>query len=125
MTEHAQAIQPEREPGESKRIILGWAGLALGPAAWFLNHAGGFALSPLACAAAGKHWLLLLAGFCVLLTLGAFWLSWRSRQHLEAEPEKTAEHDRARALAGIAVSGLSLLVIVVQTIPIVMMAGCE
>jgi hypothetical protein len=106
-----------------------WIGLLTAPAAWFLNLQATFAMAPLACSAAGKGPLYTFSGAALVLTLvGGFfaWTFWRSgADPLKNERPAVAARKRAMGVAGISLSALAFITIVAQTIPTVMMAGCE
>jgi hypothetical protein len=110
------------------RIML-WSGLIAGPLAWFINLNTNFALAPLACTAGAKPALYLVSALTVAVALAGAYLSWTQWQSDEAAPasQSTAiqQRRRAMALSGVVLSGFSALVILAQTIPNVMLAGCE
>jgi hypothetical protein len=105
-----------------------WIGLLTAPAAWFLNLEATFALSPLACSVGSKGPLYTFSAAALLLTLvGGFfaWAFWRAyADPLENEPAIVARK-RAMGVLGLSLSALFFITILAQSIPTVMMAGCE
>jgi uncharacterized protein involved in response to NO len=94
-----------------------WAGLAISPLAWFLNLQINFALAPLACQGHSKAVLNLTSAAALGLVLLGGLLSWTELRPLSRR--------RGMALGGMALSGLFFLVILAQTIPNLMLRGCE
>jgi hypothetical protein len=103
-----------------------WAGIALSPIIWFINLEANFALAPLACSGRGK--LLAISGVSLALTMAAGIFAWAQLDRQES-PDGHLLHWPPRAgdmaLVGIGLSGLSFLVILAQTIPILLLTGCE
>ena len=106
-----------------KPEVMAWSGIFTGPLAWFLNLEANFALAPLACTSGAKLPLYLVSGVAVALTLLAGSMSFTRWQ--TPEPRGVQSLDRTVAFAGVWVSGLSLLVIIAQVIPILLLSGCE
>jgi hypothetical protein len=112
-----------------KRKVLVWTGILISPTVWFLHLEVSFALAPLACSGQGKHVIHVVTIMCLALTAVAAVMSWDQWNRLE--PEVTGQSNqaivrrRAMALSGIALSCLFFLVIVAQSLPSLMMAGCE
>jgi hypothetical protein len=106
-----------------------WSSILIGPAAWFLNLEANFAIAPLACSGGAKPYLYLVSTITLLLTLAAAWMAF-AQWH---QPERRAAGElapvdarrRGMALAGLGLSALSFLVILAQTIPNLLFAGCE
>jgi len=97
-----------------------WGAIVAAPLVWFLNLEANFALAPLACSG-GKPALYLVSAACLAVAAVAMWVSftqWRL-------PENADSHRGAMALAGAGLSGLSLLVILAQAIPTLLLRGCE
>jgi MYXO-CTERM domain-containing protein len=90
------------------------AGLSAGPLAWFFSLAANFALSPLACATAGKSPLGIISLAALLLALLGGIVVWRRRAERQY-----------MAVGGAIVSAFCGLVIVAQAIPTMMLGGCE
>jgi uncharacterized protein involved in response to NO len=94
-----------------------WAGLAISPIVWFLNLQINFALAPLACETHAKWMLYLTSTAALIFVLLAGVLSWTQLRPLYRR--------RGMAIGGIALSALFFVVILAQTIPNLMLAGCE
>ena len=112
-----------------KPNMLLWAGIFTGPVAWFINLNANFALAPLACTGGNKVPLFLVSGITLALAFlacGVSFLEWQ-RQSRDDAGEVVASDTRRRAMgmAGMAISGLSLLVIAAQAIPNLILGGCE
>jgi hypothetical protein len=100
-----------------KADVLLWAGFAISPMAWFLNLQINFALAPLACEGHSKAILYLTSVAALGVVLLAGLLSWT-----ELRPQSRR---RGMALGGMALSALFFVVILAQTIPNLMLRGCE
>jgi hypothetical protein len=106
-----------------------WVGILTGPIAWFINLEANFAIAPLACTARGKPLLYLISGLALLLTVAAGsisfgqWQATETNQVGEAIPFTASR--RAMAVAGLGLNSLFFLVIVAQTVPNILLQGCE
>ena len=96
-----------------RQAALG-AGLALAPLAWFISLEANFALAPLACAGHGTGILLLVSVASLGLAVAGALLAWTQRSF----------HSRL-AISGAVFSAFLTLVILAQTIPNLMLGGCE
>jgi hypothetical protein len=96
-----------------KQAVLG-AGFLLAPIAWFASMEANFALAPLACGGHQKSVLLLISVTALGLAAGGSFLAWTQRTSR-----------RRLAFFGVASSALFALVIAAQTIPNLMLRGCE
>jgi hypothetical protein len=103
--------------------------LLTGPLVWMLSFAVGVAFSGWTCSSRSKLPLYVASAMSLLLTGWAMIAAWR--QWLAAGkgvPGETAgELARTRALAigGIGLNGLFLIVAIGQTIPQLLLGGCE
>lgn len=106
-----------------------WAGIFAGPLVWFADLEANFALAPLACAGRGKTMLYLVSGASLLflvLTGFFFWAQWYLADNdSQGQVAPFDARIRSLSLAGMGLSWLSALVILAQTIPNLMMTGCE
>ena len=112
-----------------KRAAMLWTGVLAGPAVWFLNLEANFALAPLACGAQSKAPLHLvsIASLAIAAIAGILAASqWRQlSDHYGGGSPVTEMRLRGMAIAGITLSVLSFLVILAQSVPNVILAGCE
>lgn len=110
-----------------KQSIFLWSPSLIAPLVWFLSLQANFALAPLACAGRGKQLLYIVSAIALLIVVcgaGFSWTQWRTSSGPSPTPENRAQ-PRLAGLVGLALSGLFLLVILAQTIPNLIMAGCE
>jgi hypothetical protein len=112
-----------------KSQALLWAGIFAGPAAWFLQLEANFALAPLACSGRGKVAMYCVSAAALTLTVlgGGISLGQRHISARDTLSDQVPARSRRRtmALAGIGLSALFILVIAAQTIPNLLMQGCE
>lgn len=106
-----------------------WAGILTGPMIWFTNLEASFALASLACSghSKGSLYLVSIISLALVALIAVFsWSQWRS---LEREPAATAAvtvaRRRAMALGSMGLNSLCFIVILAQTIPNLMLRGCE
>ncbi|WP_448190845.1 hypothetical protein [Azospirillum sp. sgz301742] len=105
-------VRPRREVGSA------WAGIAAGPAAWFLDQQVTYALAPWACA--GYRWAIPVVGaVCALIALAGAGVSWRAHG-------SAASNDR-RFVGGMGmwIAVLFLVAIAGQTLAAFVFTGCE
>jgi hypothetical protein len=99
-----------------------WAGIAPGPAIWFLQLLASFALAPLACPLRWKP-MFYISITSVLVISASFYICWRNWRQPDDTPLSQA---RSRmALGGMILNAFSILVILAQAVPNLMMSGCE
>ncbi len=106
-----------------------WAGIVIGPAAWFLDLEANFALASIACSGGGKLLIYLVSGVALTLALlagGISFVQWRVPERNEVGNFMPHYPRRqSLALAGMGLSGLFFLAIAAQSIPNLLLAGCE
>jgi hypothetical protein len=106
-----------------------WTGLLAGPFIWLLSFGARWSLSGWVCAFHWKPALFAIAGVALILVVACGFLSWSQWQRVgrEMPGESGGPVARARILAlmGVALNALSVLLIVSQAIPDVMLGGCE
>jgi hypothetical protein len=105
-----------------------WTGLAIAPFVWLLSLEANFALAPLACSHHEKGMLYLVSAIAFILALLGAGLSWRQYSMLRepaARQIPALTRKQSMAIAGVGLSALFALVILAQSIPNLMMAGCE
>jgi len=93
------------------------------PLVWFANQVAQFALAPLACVWHSNLMLWIVAAAALLLDTGCgvvAWSAWQKRADEDAMPMPPW-----LALSAVMLSASFFVVIVAQTIPILMLAGCE
>lgn len=96
-----------------RQATLG-VGLALAPIAWFVSLEANFALAAQACSGHQRGTLLLISLTALVLAAAGSLLAWTQR----------SAHRRL-AFFGVASSALFTLVIAAQTIPNLILGGCE
>jgi len=112
----------------SRGTILGLA-IATGPLVWLLSFGADFALSGWTCGAHSRLPFFVISAAGVLLTALAMALSWHEWVAIGKEwpGESAGEVARRRSVAigGIGINALFILVLIAQSIPILMLRGCE
>lgn len=109
----------------SRDAALG-IGILAGPILWLTNLEAQFALAPWICA---RNWRLV--PFAIATTAAAMiavsgLISWRQwRQAKGGETPTKESRSRAMAMAGVFLSAGFLIVLLAQSIPQLMMSGCE
>jgi predicted lysophospholipase L1 biosynthesis ABC-type transport system permease subunit len=93
------------------------------PLIWFANHVAQFALAPLACVWHSNVVLWSVAAAALLVDAGCGVVAWSAWQ--KRAGEDTAPMPPWLALSGVILSAGFFVVIAAQTIPILMLAGCE
>lgn len=101
-----------------KNLAL-WMGLLTGPIIWFCSLEAKFALAPWVCSLHWKPAVYLVSLAAFVTTAGAGFIAWR--QWLEADGERP----RKMACAGVLLSAGFIVVLLAQSIPELMMTGCE
>jgi hypothetical protein len=111
------------------RPALLWALVFTGPLVWFAELEANFALAPLACQGKNKTILYIVSGASLLLLLTAGIISWAQWYLADNDSQgQVAPFDartRGLALGAVALNFLAALVVLAQTIPNLMMTGCE
>ncbi|MBP2312154.1 hypothetical protein [Azospirillum soli] len=103
-----------------------WAGLAIGPAAAFLQQQVGGALVPWTCAQ-GNGWPVVALGIALaVVTAAAGFTSWRARRS-ESGHELAPGPGNRRFVAGLSLglAAFFVLVILAQALAGVFLTGCE
>jgi len=99
------------------------------PIVWFTSHWAGFALAPVTCTAQSNMALWLVA-IIALLLVGVSgvtaWAQWSHRQEDGAKSQATSGTMPGwLAMSGVVLAGSFFIVIVAQTIPTLILRGCE
>lgn len=103
--------EPAGAGRETPAPLLGWI---LGPAAWALQHAVGYAMLPWLCDGGGTWPYHALIGACVALCgIGAFAARRAARSAAGAASKRTAERLRFLSRGGYLLSGGALAAILV------------
>ena len=106
-----------------------WVGLAAGPIAWAIDLEAGYAIVPWACGENRRavFFLISLATFA-LATIGLV-VAWRTLALLPAEAtlDGGLSPDRSRFLAwcGVALSALTMLLILGNAVPRTLLGPCD
>ena len=112
-----------------KRDLALWTGVLTGPVVWALFFVAKFTISYWICAFGWKPAAYALSIVPLLPTAYAGWLSWSIWRELGTEmPGQTGGvigRSRALALAGVALSIGFGIVLIAQTFPELILAGCE
>jgi hypothetical protein len=107
---------------------IAWAGIFVGPTVWFLSLETNFAIAPLMCGRGGFIPAYLVC-LCALALTGAAatlsWMRWREFRTQAVSDDPMPTGTAPLFFAGAVVSGFAFLVILAQTIPNLMMGGCE
>jgi hypothetical protein len=117
---------------EPRRIAALWTGLLAGPVVWFALLETNYVLSYVACETRHTWMLHVATAVAVLLVAGAGWLAWgagpaEDDQRRSPPVTRATSESRARwmSLAGVAVSGWFILVILAMEIPILVLRTCD
>ena len=107
-----------------------WYGLLAGPIVMFIHGAVNFVMIPWACGAGKQSALWLTTVICILVAGSAIFTAYRKWLQAGAEWEHTEERGpvpqgRFMAIVGMAVSFLSLLVIVAAGIASLFLGACQ
>lgn len=112
-----------------KHDLALWIGFLGGPLIWLLSFGARWSLSGAVCAFQWKPALFVIALVALLLTAGTGLLSWTEWQRVGREMPGEAggaiPRSRILALFGVALSALSILLIVAQAIPDIMLGACQ
>jgi hypothetical protein len=106
-----------------------WGSVLTGPTAWFLSLLANFALAGWSCTRFGKAPLLVVTAIALALSAASGFLAWHVWRQVGVEQPGesggTVAHERSMALAGVLMSGMFIVVIVAQSVPDLMLGGCE
>jgi uncharacterized membrane protein YidH (DUF202 family) len=112
-----------------KRDLMLWTALLAGPLIWFLSFGARWSLSGWVCAFHWKPALFVIAAVAVMLVAGAGTLAWTEWQRVGREMPGEAggaiPRSRTMAMMGVALCVFSIVLIVAQAIPEVVLGGCE
>ena len=128
------ATRPVVEPNERARLtrwpgLLGLTlGVVVGPIAVLLNEELIYVTNMWACGTGKQMAMHVVPIICLTLTLGAGLLAWRDWDHVgrgvEDEAATVDSRSRFLALAGMAISALSALIILAQWLAIFVFGAC-
>jgi hypothetical protein len=111
------------------RTLALWTGLLTGPIVWFISLEAKFALAPWVCAFHWKPAVYMVSLVAFLVTAAAGLLSWNQWRQLSAEHSETGDSVLARprimALGGVMLSAGFFVVLAAQSLPELLLAGCE
>src|SRR5690242_3967512 len=112
-----------------KRDVALWAGFLGGPFVWLLSFGARWSLSGWVCAFHWKPALFAIAFLALILVGGTGLLSWvewkRVGREMPGESGGAVPRVRILAIMGVALSALSVVLIVSQSIPEILLGGCE
>jgi hypothetical protein len=112
-----------------KRETILWISVLTGPIVWFSSLEVNFALSPVLCGMQSKapvYWVSIASLAITALSGMLAWRQWREVGRPNATPRFGPPSPlRWLAIAGMSLSCFSFLVILAQTVPIAILAGCE
>ena len=112
-----------------KHDLALWTGLLGGPLVWLASFGARWSLSGWVCAFSWKPALFVIAAVALLMVVGSGLLSWTEWQRVgrEMPGEAGGAVPRARimALFGVVLSVLSVVLIISQAIPEVMLGACQ
>jgi hypothetical protein len=111
-----------------KHDLALWAGFLGGPLIWLVSFGARWSLSGWVCAFQWKPALFVIAIVSLILVAGSGMLSWsewqRVGREMPGEGGGAVPRSRLMAILGIALSALSILLIVSQAIPEIMLGAC-
>lgn len=107
-----------------------WYGLLGGPLVMFIHGAVNFVMVPWACGAGKQSALWLTTALCSLVAISAIFVAFRKWLQAGADWDHTQElgpvpEARFMAILGMAVSGLSLLVILGAGVASLFLGACQ
>jgi hypothetical protein len=112
-----------------KRDVALWTGVLTPPIVWSIFFLVKWFISYWICAFGWKPAAWAFSILPMIPTAAAGWLAWSQWQQLGSETPGqmggTLARSRALALAGIVLSAGFLLVLIAQTFPELILAGCE
>lgn len=112
----------------TRNAVLGLA-VATGPIVWLLTFGADFALSGWTCGAQSRLPQYILSVVSIVLTGAAMWAAWvewrAAGKGFPGESGGPAARARSVAIVGIALNAMFLVVAIAQTIPHLMLGGCE
>jgi hypothetical protein len=119
---------------ERRRTLALWIGLLAGPLIWLSLLQTNYILAYVACET-GRTWFMHLAtGLALMLVAAAGFGAWRASggpimadEQLTGPLDPETQRQRARwmSLAGVALSGWFIIVILATEIPIVVLRECQ
>lgn len=124
-----QQTEAEQRYTSPRGLAELWAGVVLAPLAWSAHLLTSYVLAGVAC---GGSWnAALLAGSAVLagVALTGAWFAWRNytatgREWPRGDLDGVLIRSRLLAVGGLLLTAISLLLIVVQTIPMLVLKPC-
>jgi hypothetical protein len=112
-----------------KHDLALWTGFLAGPLVWLLSFGARWSLSGWVCAFHWKPALFVIAFVALLMVAGSGFLAWtewqRVGREMPGEAGGAVARSRLLAMFGVALSALSLLLILSQAIPEIMLGACE
>ena len=113
----------------SKHDLLLWLSIFVGPIVWFWTMETNFALAPAVCHGNSKSAAYFVSAIGLVLTGGGAataWTLWkRLGREFPGDWGGAVARSRFMAIGGTALAAASFLVILAQTIPQIILKGCE
>lgn len=113
---------------DDRGLLLLWATVLSGPAAWALNQLIGYALVKPVCAADAGYVLVAVAAAAFAVTVAGGWKAWTLLRMLRgANPGGARHEDRSHMLAvgGLTLNALLGLLILTHAASIFLLSPCE
>ena len=112
-----------------KRDLLLWTGVLAGPLVWLVSFGARWSLAGWVCAFQWKPALLVISLVSLLAAAGCGMLSWtewqRVGREMPGEGGGAIARSRIMGLMGVVLSVASMLLIIAQAIPEIMLGVCE
>lgn len=125
-----ETVELEQRYSERRGLLELWAGILVAPVAWALHLNGAYLLVRIACDTGSTMLIHLCTLGALLLGATGGWIAWRSFDRLGREwPSGSGEgivvRSRFMAVGGLISSGISLLAILAQAIPPLILSPCQ
>jgi len=120
----------ERRYSSPRGVLELWAGFLLGPTAWFVHLSLSYFLAETRCEDPWNVTFLLASVVFGIVALTGGWFAWNNydrtgREWPRGEEDGVLIRSRFLAIVGLLLSGLSLLAIAAQTIPMLVLTPCS
>ncbi len=118
----------EREYWDGRGVLLLWAAMLAGPAAWTIDQGLGYAGVKPSCFGGSDMPLLLISALALAITAAGGWLAWRcfrSVRHAAEDGGRVVDRSYFMALVAIGFNVLIALLILTAAVPIFVLSPCE
>ena len=121
--------EPERRYASTRGLVHLWTGILLGPFAWAMHLTVVYALADVACDNPGNILFLSFSLVFSVVALAGGWFAWRNyketgREWPTGDSGTILARSRFLAVGGLLLTGLTLLLILAQTIPMLLLKPC-